>query len=96
MLRIAVQTMDAPSQDFPLLLAQCAGRRFPLRAVGTNAVQCVVTDGSSAGEEEIIARARERAFILTVHRGGSASQTPKNGLHDETRNIAEQVAGSLF
>ncbi len=95
-LHIAVHTMDAPSRDFTSFLAQCGGTRLPLRAIGTDAVQCVTTDGSGAGEEEIIARVRERAFVLTVHRGGTASPAPKDSLHDETRNIAEQVAGSLF
>jgi hypothetical protein len=95
-LHIAVRTMDAPSQDFASQLAQCTGTKLPLRAIGTNAVQCVAMNSSTAGEEEIIARVRERAFVLVVHRGGTASPVPKNGLRDETRNIAEQVAGSLF
>jgi hypothetical protein len=95
-LHIAIHTMNSPSQDFASLLAQCGGTRLPLRAIGTDAVQCIGASGSSAGEEEVIARVRERAFILTVHRGGTASPAPKDGLRDDIRNIAEQVAGSLF
>jgi hypothetical protein len=95
-LHIAVHTMDVPSRDFASLVAECAGTRLPLRAIGTGAVQCVATPGTSAGEEKIIVRVRERAFVLVVHRGRDTSPAPKDSLHDETRNIAEQVAGSLF
>jgi hypothetical protein len=95
-LQIAVHTMDTPSQDFALFLSQCAGTRIPLRAIGTDAVQCVAANGASAGQEEIIARVRERAFILTVHRGGTAPPVPKDGLSEDTRNIAGQVAEALF
>jgi hypothetical protein len=95
-LHIAVHTMDTPSRDFESFFAQCGGTRLPLRAIGTDAVQCVPKNGSGTGEEQIIGRVRERAFILTIHRSGIAPPTPKDGLREDTRNIAGQIAGTLF
>jgi hypothetical protein len=92
MLRIAIHTMDAPSKDFAFYLSQCSGTTIPLKAIGNEAVQCVLKDSSTTGEEQVIGRVRERAFILTIRRNVAIS----SGLSEETRNIAEQVAGSLF
>jgi hypothetical protein len=94
MLRIVVHTMDAPSKDFASYLSQCDGATIPLKAIGNEAVQCVLKSSSTSGEEQVIGRVRERAFILTIHRNMPA--LPKEGLREDTRNIAEQVAGSLF
>jgi len=94
LLRIVVHTMDTPSKDFASYLSQCDGAKVPLKAIGNEAIQCVLRGSSSAGEEQVIGRVRERAFILTVHR--RMPNIPKDGLSEETRNIAEQIAGSLF
>jgi hypothetical protein len=94
MLRIVVHTMDAPSKDFASYVSQCKGTTTPLKAIGNQAVQCVLKDSSTTGEEQVIGWVRDRAFILTIRR--NASLLPKEGLSDETRNVAEQVAGSLF
>ena len=94
-LRIAVHTMDVPSKDFAAYLAQCEGSTALLRAIGNEAVQCVMKDGPAKGKEQVIGRVRERVFILTVYREGIA-RTNESGLRDDTRNLAEQIAGSLF
>jgi hypothetical protein len=94
MLRIVVHTMDAPSKDFASYVSQCDGTTIPLKAIGNKAVQCVLKGGSTAGEEQVIGWVRERVFILTIRR--NVSFLPKEGLSDDTRNMAEQVAGSLF
>jgi hypothetical protein len=93
-LRIVVHTMDAPSKEFASYVAQCNGTTVPLKAIGNEAVQCVLKDSSTTGEEQIIARVRERAFIFTVRR--NPPMPSKSGLREDTRNIAEQIAGSLF
>jgi hypothetical protein len=96
-LGIVVKTMADYKKDFSTYLALCGGTTVPLKGIGNEAVQCVSKDLSVAGEEKVIARVRDRAFVLTVrretkpHAGAEAIE-----LTDGTRNIAEQVAGSLF
>ncbi len=96
MLRIVVHTMDEPSKDYASYLAQCGGASAPLKGIGNEAVQCLKKSGSGGGEEMVIGRVRERAFIVTVSRTDIAQSVTLNGLREDTRNIAEQVAGSLF
>jgi hypothetical protein len=92
MLRIVVHTMEVPSKDFASYLSKCNGVTIPLKSIGNEAVQCVLK--GTSGEEQVIGRVRERAFILTIRR--NLPILPKEGLREDTRNIAEQVAGSLF
>jgi hypothetical protein len=99
-LLIDVRTMADIATGFPPILSRCSGKRLPLRGIGNEAFQCAIDGGGQAGsdgEEQVIARVRDRAFVLTVRReakGGKASAT--GALSDDTRNVAEQVAGSLF
>jgi len=96
-LTIAVHTMAVPSKDFATYLARCSGTQVPLKAIGNEAVQCVLSNGSSNGGEQIIGRVRERAFVIDLK--GSSTRPPTSsvsGLSDEARNVAEQVAGALF
>jgi hypothetical protein len=96
-LKIAVHTMVLPSKDFAAYLAQCSGTPVPLKAIGNEAFQCVPSKYSNIGEEQIIGRVRDRAFIIDIKRGSARQSTsPQNGLSEEARNIAEQVAGALF
>ena len=96
MLRIVVKTMSDHPKEFAGYLAQCGGETKALKAIGNEAVQCMVA-GSAGGDEKVIGRVRDRAFVITVSRTGlkllAAGADP---LRDDTRNIAEQVAGSLF
>jgi hypothetical protein len=96
-LSIVVKTMSDPARDFAFFLAQCAGPTVALKGIGNEAVQCLMKDSSHAGYQQVIARVRDRAFVLTVNR--ATTTTPGgsgDGLRDDTRNIAEQIAGSLF
>jgi hypothetical protein len=94
---IDVHTMSLPSKDFPTYLAQCGGTLLPIKAVGNEAFQCVSKSSSTSGEEQVIGRVRDRAFILTVNTNVAKQPAPaKTGLSQETRNLAEQVAGALF
>jgi hypothetical protein len=95
-LTIDVHTMTLPSKDFPAYLAQCGGTLLPLKAVGNEAFQCVSKGASASGEEKVIGRVRDRAFVLTVNAKLTKQQTDKTSLSRETRNVAEQVAGALF
>jgi hypothetical protein len=96
-LSIDVHTMTVPSKDFHTYLAQCNGTLLPLKAVGNEAFQCVPKVSSMNGEEQVIGRVRDRAFILTVNANLTRQPAPaKTGLSEETRNLAEQIAGALF
>jgi hypothetical protein len=96
-LRIAVKTMGDPAKEFASYLAQCGGKTRALKAIGNEAVQCLAANGSARDEEKVVARVRERAFVLTVSRTGIKPLAANADLlRDDTRNIAEQVAGSLF
>jgi hypothetical protein len=96
-LSIVVKTMSDPAKDFGSFLALCTGPTMALRGIGNEAVQCMMKDSRQTGYEQVIGRVRDRAFVLTVHRG-SASHAATDGdeLSNEARNVAEQVAGSLF
>ncbi len=96
-LTIDVHTMTLPSKDFPGYLAQCGGTLLPLKAVGNEAFQCISKGTSANGEEQVIGRVRDRAFVLTVNTNLTRQPTPaQTNLSRETRNVAEQVAGALF
>jgi hypothetical protein len=95
-LSIDVHTMPLPSNAFAAYLAQCNGTTLPLTGIGNEAFQCVSRGGSGDGEERVIGRVRDRAFILTINANLAKQAQAKAGLSPETRNVAEQVAGALF
>lgn len=96
-LTIAVHTMALPSKDFATYLARCSGTAVSLKAIGNEAVQCVPSNGAGDGGEEIIGRVRDRAFVIDLKRSSTRQPTSSaNGLSEEARNVAEQVAGMLF
>jgi hypothetical protein len=94
-LSIDVHTMPLPTKTFATYLAQCNGTTLPLTAIGNEAVQCI-SRSSTSGEEQVIGRVRDRAFVLTINANLAKQSPAKTGLSPETRNVAEQVAGSLF
>ena len=99
-LEIVVKAMSDPAKEFAGFVSQCKGTTTALKAIGNEAVQCVMSAGSeslSESREEVIARVRDRVFVLTIRRAmGSPSGAAESGLRDDSRNIAEQVAGSIF
>jgi hypothetical protein len=101
MLRIAVHTMAHTQQEFPGYLALCGEGAVPLKGIGNLAVHCVSSAGEDKGDELIVGRVRERAFIITI-KADWIAQPPtsptktRNPISDDSENIAEQVAGSLF
>jgi hypothetical protein len=96
-LSIVVKTMSDPAKDFGSFLALCTGATVALKGIGNEAVQCVSKDSSQPGYEQVIARVRDRAFVLNISREVKKhTSEDRNKLSDETRNVAEQVAGSLF
>jgi len=101
MLRIAVHTMPQASQDYTGYLALCGAGAIPLKGIGNEAVQCIPRSGASKGEELIVGRVRDRAFIITIKaewiaQPPSSPTKTRNPISDDSENIAEQVAGSMF
>ena len=100
LLRIDVKTMNDPAKQFASFLALCKGSTAPLRGIGNEAVQCGMKDDAGVGREQVIARVRERVFTLTINRPPASPAASEkglaNGLREDTRNVAEQVAGSIF
>ncbi len=101
LLRIAVHTMTHVAQDYAGYLLQCGAGGVALRGIGNQAVQCVPSAGNDKGQQLIVGRVRERAFVITIKaewiKQPPTSQTKtRNLISDESENIAEQVAGSMF
>lgn len=94
-LHIVVKTMNDPASEYPSFLAKCIGTKVALKGIGNEAVQCVVKSDAGMAHEQVIARVRERAFVLTITRPVPPGANG-DALRDDTRNMAEQVAGSLF
>ena len=100
-LRIAVNTLSHVAQDYPIYLAPCSATTLALKGIGNEAVQCVPNSGENKGEELIIGRVRNRAFVITIKAEWSAHPRTSptktmNPISDSSENIAEMVAGSLF
>ncbi len=101
MLRIAVHTMARTPQEFPGYIALCGASAVTLKGIGNQAVQCIPNSGASKGEELIVGRVRDRAFVITIKanwidRPLTSPTKTRNPISDDSENIAEQVAGSMF
>jgi len=101
MLRIAVHTMTHTPEEFPRYLALCGGGSASLKGIGNEASQCMPKAGESKGEELIVGRVRDRVFVISI-KADWITQPPsnptktRNPISDDSENIAEQVAGSMF
>jgi hypothetical protein len=100
-LRIAVHTMPHVSQDYAGYLAVCGAGAIPLKGIGNEAVRCIVKSGADKDREAIVGRVRDRAFLITIKAEwiGQPPSSPtktRNPISDDSENIAEQVAGSMF
>ena len=98
-LEIAVHTMNSPAQDFKTFRNACSTAATELRGVGNEAIECSLPDQQGAFIETIVSRVRERAFVLKwtfPQASDSIPAIPHEELQDKIRNLAEQIAGSLF
>jgi hypothetical protein len=95
-LEIAVHTMTTIDDEFKHILAQCGGTPTPLKAIGNEAFECTRNDEAGEVAEQIVGRVRERAFILSWTMPGSKRAQYQDQIQPRIRNVAEQVAGSLF
>jgi len=98
-LEIVVHTMATIGDEFPQILADCGTSSTPLKAIGNEAVECTRNDGTGDVTEQIVSRVRERAFFLkwTMPKSSRAINAQlQDEIREKIRNIAEQIAGSLF
>ncbi len=86
---IEVKTMPSPAKDFQSYAARCHSAAVPLKAIGNEALAC-----NDAGAEQVVARVRDRAFVVRISTNDRSPQPA--ALRDKARKIAEQVAGILF
>jgi len=89
-LRIAVETMETPRNEFTSHAAECGSDPAPLKAIGNEAVVCSPNKRSA----QVIGRVRNRIFTVLVSiTNGSIAQA---ALREKARDVAEHVAGNLF
>jgi hypothetical protein len=98
-LSIAVHTMTTPAQEFLNFRNTCNTATTTLRGIGNEAIECSSAAPQGPATETIVARVRERAFVLRWTFPAAADSIPaisRDELQDKIRNLAEQIAGSLF
>ena len=97
-LRIVVRTTQDRAKEYAALVAACGPSPRRVVGVGNEAVGCSLKKGT-LGIEQIVARVRQRTFVLSVSRPGSeaasGSEEAETAL-SKLQNTAEQIAGSLF
>jgi len=92
-LRIEVETLKDLDHDFPQYLAKCGTDAKPVVAIGNEALACS-THSPKQISEKVVGRVREHAFLIGIRSKAPASG--QDSIKEETRQIAEQVAGFLF
>jgi hypothetical protein len=96
-LTIVVHSMAVTHEEFPAFLAQCGSDGTAMRAIGNEAVECMRASGENEVTEQVISRVRDRALVLTwVMPKPAGDAQAQSEIRDKFRNVAEQVAGSLF
>jgi hypothetical protein len=95
-LRIVVRTSLDRSKEYSTLIATCGSPTRRIVGVGNEAVGCSAKKGSVV-TEQIVARVRQRAFVVSLSKPGSGAGSEEDqALLDKLQNTAEQIAGSLF
>ncbi len=87
-LRIEVAPATAPP-------ARCGPDAEPLKGIGNQAVACSYAGkpGSITVGEQVVGKVRDQAFLVRM---GANDRSMAKALRENTRKIAEQVAGILF
>jgi replicative DNA helicase len=74
----------------------CGASPRKLVGVGNEAVACSLPNGSAGTTEQVVARIRQRVFILSWSMPVAEANSGKETVRDTLQNTAEQIAGSLF
>jgi len=95
-LQIEVHLVKDASQGMTSSEAQCTSPAISLKGIGNQAVSCGA-DAHSALGEQVIGYVRDQAFVVRITTTGKHDLSlSRELLLQDARNIAEQVAGSLF
>jgi hypothetical protein len=95
-LQIDVRIVKDARQGMTSSESQCTSPAIPIRGVGNEAVSCGA-DARSVFGEQVISYVRDQAFVLRITTTDKHDLTlTRELLQQNARNIAEQVAGSLF
>ena len=93
-LRIEVETMRSPADDFASYTSRCRSAAVALKAMGNQAVSCAAEAGDGRIAGQVVGRVRDRAFVVRVATSDRSAQPA--ALREKARKAAEQVAGNLF
>lgn len=93
-LQISVKSQQDPSKGLAQSGSECSAPGTPLRAIGNEAILCADDRRHTLGEE-VVGRVRDSVFRVSITSRNDPDMT-REVLEQKTRNIAEQVAGSLF
>lgn len=95
-LQIEVHEIGSSAKDGMPTRARCLSQAISLKGLGNEATMCAVNFRSFHGEQ-VIGRVRDKEFI--IHLGSSIKKDPamtSEMLQVKVKDIAQQVAGSLF
>jgi hypothetical protein len=96
-LRITMEQVQDPSQAMTGYKARCSGNASPLQGIGNEAVACTRDVKGQTDGEQVIGRVRDQVFTVTITTSARNDLSmSRDALRENTRNIAEQVAGALF
>jgi hypothetical protein len=98
-LRITVHALSNIHEEYRHYAEICGKDAFALRAVGNEAIECSSRKGAGLRVETVVGRVRDRAFTLAwtiPNPEQGVNALPEEAVREKLRNVAEQVAGSMF
>lgn len=95
-LHIVVTTTSSPGQQFAAIRQQCGLNPTPLKAIGNEAVECTLEDKAERSAQ-VVGRVRDRAFVVKVSTSRpNDPELTQRAQAEKAKDVAEQVAGSLY
>lgn len=76
------------------LPAHCESGAEPLKGIGNQAAACSYQHKPGSQAEQVMGTVRDQAFLVRIATNDPSATAEM--LRDKARNVAEQVAGSLF
>ncbi len=92
-LRVEVEAIGAPSA-WASLVEQCRSDKVPLKAIGNEAIACTCTEKKGQTAEQVVGRVRNQAFLVRITTNSHTATSA--AIREQTRKVAEQIAGYLF
>jgi hypothetical protein len=98
-LQITVHTLTDIHEEYKHYAEMCKSEATSMRAVGNEAVECSSRSSNGMRVETVVGRVRNRAFVLlwTIPNPETGPNAfSQEMVREKMRNLAEQVAGSMF